>query len=214
MKATRVWVILGVVGLLAAPAAAATVMDSAPWSFPLSPGSQLVNVSQFNPALGTLNSVTVQLDAAIGANVTGENDSAIPGNVTLNLSGNASATAPNAFVIVLLNAAAGPVGLAATDAVPGSGPDYHDFGVVGQNGSNSNLASPMAPYIGVGTVGVTVNASGGFSLSGVSDSSLQISGFAANGLVKVIYDYTPVPEPTALMLLGIGGLALLRRRTA
>jgi hypothetical protein len=63
-----------------------------------------------------------------------------------------------------------------------------------------------------------VTGNGGFAVSGVSDSTIQVSSFAANGLVTVTYEYAAVPEPSSVVLsvFGAFGLALAgwrRRRT-
>jgi hypothetical protein len=203
--------------ILAAIAIPATSMSAATytppaanWSFALSPGSTTASLPQFNPALGTLTSVEISIDALIQASITGENDSATAGNMTANLSGNATAAGPSGLsATAAINASSGPVSLAATDGTSGSGPDFHDFGAVSGSDSDTDLiSSSLSPYIGAGSVSYNINGSGGFSLSGVSNSTLTIDDFGANGTIEVTYTYTPVPEPASLAMMA-SGVAML-----
>lgn len=90
--------------------------------------------------------------------------------------------------------------------------------MVGGSGSDSDserATTGLAPCIGLGTFDVTISSvvetflstTGGFGpidpIPGVTD-----------GTVTVIYEYTPVPEPSTalLVVLGLAGLAASRRR--
>lgn len=203
-------------------ASAASVSYNAPFGFPLSPGNQVVNLPQWDPALfpgQVLVSVQLQLDATIGANVTAENDSAIAGNMGVNLTGLAQATSGALSTTAAILQNAGPVPVAATDGVPGSGPDFNDFGLISGNDSDSDtIVAGLGAFIGNGNIAANVTGNGGFAVSGVSDSTIQVSSFAANGLVTVTYEFEVVPEPSSVALgaLGACGLALVgwrRRRT-
>ncbi|QQE12988.1 PEP-CTERM sorting domain-containing protein [Planctomycetota bacterium] len=200
-------------GLTAATASAALIDDSAPFAFPLSPATQTVALDQFDPALGTLISVTIEIEGEVTADITAENDSVLdaPG-YQISLTANFEAVAPGTSAVVALNDAWAQA-LVATDGVPGSGADFHDFGTLSDDNSNSNsIVSGLAPYIGTGTIDVDVNGSAGFSFSGTTDSSLDISNLAGEGEVTVIYNYIPIPEPASMALLGLGGVAILARR--
>lgn len=207
--------------VLAAPALsmAASVSYNAPFSFPLSPGSQTVSLPQFDTAGGTkvLTSISIDLDALIQAAVTAENDSAIAGNMGVDLTGLVKATVPSTSLTAGILQSAGPVPVAATDGTPDSGPDYYNFGTVtGSDSSNTVLFGGFAPYVGTGTWNATINGNGGFSVNGVTSSTIKISNFGASGEVSVTYNYNLVPEPSTLGLLslGVAGLAMAcaRRR--
>jgi hypothetical protein len=183
------------------------------YSFPLSPGNQILNLPQWDPASfpgQTLISVELYIDSLVQADVTGENDSAIGGNMSANLVGIVSASglglSPSASII----AASGPFAVAPTDGNPGSGPDFINFGTV--SGSDTDTDGPifagLGPFIGAGTFAVTVSGNGGFSLSGVSDSTLEVSNFGTSGEVIVTYNYVPEPGSIVLASLGAVGLAL------
>jgi hypothetical protein len=203
-------------GLILAPMASALqVSDTQPFNVAVPTSNQLVPVAQFDDMGGTrvLNSISLEINSTIGANTTGENDSLSGGSITMNLSGNATADLYTLNTATIVNASAGPVAVSATDGVSGSGPDFYNFGNVSGNDTDSDtILSGFGSFIGLGTIDVSVDANGGFNISGVSNSTLQVSNFNASGTVKVIYDYTQVPEPTALSLLSLGGLGLLRRR--
>ena len=177
------------------------------WSFPLSPGGETLQFPQFDTVGGTLVlvSVSLELNANAGADITATNDSTIEGNVGVVLSGNVAATSNGLSAIALLNKGAGPVLIqpAAT----------HDFGNLSDSGSDSdNITSGLAPFIGAGTVDVDVAGNGGFAFTGDVDVSLGISNFAADGDATIIYEYYEIPEPMTMGLLGLGTLALMVRR--
>lgn len=185
------------------------------FGFPLSPGSQQLVFNQFddNGGLHVLKNVTLIVEATIGANVTAENDSPIDAPLFgVNINGSVTASFGGLFAIVLLNDTQfAPVG--PSDGVPGSGPDFHDFGFLSDSGDDTKRANAnFAAFIGNGTINADVNGGGGFSVTGSTDSTLVITDFAASGLVTIIYTYNVIPAPGAMALLAAAGLVGVRRR--
>jgi len=198
--------------------AALTISFPAPYSFSLSPGSQTVNLSQFNDLGGTLTltKVTLELNGVIQADVEAENDSLIAGSMGVNLVGVLDGIV-NDGTTDLLHASAGvsgshgPVSVTASTAPVKGGSDYHNFGTLSDSGSDSDvLTSGLAYFIGAGTIPVDVSGNGGFSVSGVTDSTNWVSNFGASGTAKITYEYTP--EPATMALFGLGALGLVARR--
>jgi len=195
-----------VLAFVASTAQAATISDSGNFSFPLSPNSTTVTLDLFNPALGTLTAVELAINGTVQANVTAENDSAIAGNMSVNLVGILSASAPGLSAAANITQGAGPVFVDATDGNTGSGPDFNNFGLVSGTDSDDDLTLSVASFIGPGTFNAGVNGNGGFAVSGVTDSTLQVSAFEGFGTVTVTYTYNPVPEPSTMVL---GAMALI-----
>jgi hypothetical protein len=207
--------------LFSSSAHAVPVQYSTSFGFSLSPGNQVVSLPQWDPSLypgQTLVSVDLKLTANIVASVAAENDSAIGGNLGVNLTGVVGATAPSFSINAIVMTSAGPVAVTASDGVPGSGTDFIDFGALGASDTDSStIFAGLGSYIGNGTFNTSINGSGGFSVSGVSDSTIQVSDFTSYGSVVVTYEMVPVPEPASVVLgsLGACGLALFawRRRS-
>jgi len=208
---------VAVLVLLSATGSAATsgvISETHGFEFPLSPNSLSLAFSQFDDHDGMciLHRVTLDLVATESARVTGENDSSISGNVTVNLSGFVTGTGAGLSTTCLMSSSAGPVFLAESDGVFGSGPDYHDFGTISDSNSDSDsLASGLEAFIGSELIYIDIFGTGGFVLSGVTDSTLTVSDFRAFGYATITYEYECIPEPAALFLLGAGAMGLIVR---
>lgn len=210
---------LAVVGLTTVSAQAAlTVMDTDTFDFPLSPGATTVELNQFddNGGLHELCKVTIEITGTISADVTAENNSQIPGDMGVNLTGFVNIIGHGLDATANIFLVTPTVAVTATDngGIPnGMGTDFNDFGTVSDTDSDDDmLTTGLAAFVGGGTLLFDVAGSGGFSITGVTDSTQDVSNFGASGTAKVTYEYKIVPEPASMALLGLGGLAVLRRR--
>jgi len=217
---------LALVCLLAGSAKAATVsyfFNYLPEGIPQV--SHLVGtLPLFNPALGTLTQVDLDLTSNTSAGtIDWENLAGVPSDITLGIG--ASVTVQGQFGGLAATAVPMQIGNGAVTAYDGvtdfSGTS--SFSVAGGSGTDSGsgllTGGAVAPYVGVGlfnvdglsSVSTLVSTTGGF---GPTQFTLGVT----DGLVTVTYTYTPVPEPGTLALLGLGLASLLafrlRKRSA
>jgi hypothetical protein len=71
----------------------------------------------------------------------------------------------------------------------------------------------MGYFKGTGTTVLDLFTTSGFLMQltgGTSYDSSQATSATATGIVT--YDFTPIPEPSSALFLGLGGLALVWRR--
>jgi len=169
------------------------------------PFTYTFSVNQFNPSEGTLNSVAI----TIGSNIVAEVD-------VFNSSPTGSPepfTNATASVPVTLS---GPAGLnvltnATTPPISGTAlPGPNSFS--GQTTTvtvSTTLTSGFSDYVGTGTIsnGFTFGAgSGTFSGSG---TNVDFGGSAsADATITIVYNFSAlaVPEPSSIVLLGMGGV--------
>lgn len=172
-----------------------------------------------NGGLFVLKAITLEFDAEITANVTAENNNqqAAP-EFGVQLTGfvNVDVPAPAPGLLsgtALLDAQATSGGVAGTDGVPGSGPDFHNFGTIadGSNASDTLFAN-FGAFVGNGTVDAEVFGQGGFTVTGASSAQIQVSNFGVSGTVTITYHYNIIPAPGAAAAFGLFGLGATRRR--
>jgi hypothetical protein len=169
---------------------------------------------QFDTSLGTLTGVTLHITDAEQAQVTVENGSPDSASVTINLTGLVEAKDNVSFDSTAnLSQSWGPYSLAANEGpiIPtynGSGPDFQNLGTITSSATETVTSFDLSLYQGAGTVPIAVSGSGGWSAQGTTAYSLIINEFAGEGNVYATYTYTPVPEPSSALFLGLGGLAL------
>lgn len=185
---------------------------------------QVLSLTQFDPTLGTLNSVSVTLDGTVLGNASGESRDAASATVTLNLSAEitASTAALDSLAVVLPVASESFAATAFDGSIDFGGTSGVSLtGLTATESAFSMLTgTDMAEFIGAGTVDILIGASGIAYGSGAGN---LITEFAteAGANVTVVYDYdpsvtppAPVPLPAGLPLLalGMGALAIARRR--
>jgi hypothetical protein len=145
-------------------------------------------VSQFNPAVGTLQSVSISNAGSITSDVKAENTStSSPSTITATIGGDLLLTGPGGLTInTSLQQYAGTFNATTFDGtLDFAGTSGKDFGSQTASGTQSlSLSgSAMAPFLGTGTVQMTENAtatstaSGGGNLliSATSDAAAQIT---------------------------------------
>lgn len=210
----------------AATAQGAIITDSATFG-PQAPGtpSFTVALDKFNPALGTLLSVTLVLDLrTAGSTFTFDNETAAPGPVTLTFAVGASATSGGPAVLSLntqvLKTGTGSV--LGDDLGDGSGdftgPD--SFSISGAGTAQSFTTQSAAAFLSQYTAAVpgetflvTVSNFNSTSTSAVFGPTSVVGGTFA-GAVTVGYNYllAAVPEAATAFWGGLVGLFALTRR--
>ncbi len=164
-----------------------------------------------------LAAVTLSLDAALSAAATAENLSANPNTLTLQLlGGHVLASAPGGLAAdAVFSFAPVAAAVAAADGTADSGPDYHDFGTVSATAPTitATLTSNLDGFMGPDSAPVVLDAGGVFFVSGTADhtytTDVTATGSAA---LRYTYDLVPTPEPTGVLLLGLGALLVLWHR--
>jgi hypothetical protein len=84
----------------------------------------------------------------------------------------------------------------------------------GATASQFDLINDTSPFVGTGTVGVTLSATTLRTGLFGENYLVEIDSTRANALGVLTYDYSPIPEPStwALMIAGLAGLGFVARR--
>jgi hypothetical protein len=185
--------------------------DPYPNSFPPLSYNGSIALTQFDPTLGTLNSITIDLSSVFNYGTQFENKSTSRGStVTKNLTQQLTIGSLLDTGLVAYNKSwtvgtyDGTIDYAGTSG----------FTVAESKGA-TNVSSTltgvnMTPYIGTGSMLFDVYSNASFSggFTGGNGSFINSQNFATTA--KVTYDYTPavVPEPVSSALFIVGGILL------
>ena len=181
--------------------------DSSTGTLPQTPGTaDTMQIDQFDLAIGTLNSVTVNLSDYFTWSFLGENTDG-PNTISHNLSMD---LAINSYQSGLLK---DTLTRHEDNPLPTSDGTVDFGGTSGYTHNNSSfppgLANTyiltgvdMAPFLGIGQVDFSLFGSSQSSSSDTTGNAAYgvLSNYAAN--VDVVYDYTPIPIPGAAWLFG------------
>jgi hypothetical protein len=198
--------------MASSPAGATTITYSDAISMSSTNWSTSTSVPQFDPALGTLNSITFTLDGSVLGTGKFESLDASPSQVTMDLQATLKLKRPSGTVIVqtipvfeTIDNVTAFDGL--QDYAGTSGKTYTDVGASSSDSVTTSTAADKALFTGTGNIVLPVTATGSSFASGPGNIVTEFHTSASTG-ITVVYDYTVVPEPSTLALLFAGALGL------
>jgi len=190
--------------------------------------SQALTFNQFNSALGTLTSVTITFTTSYGATatITAVNGDSANGVIDFFADATVGHSLTGAPIVTQSSPQAFSADCQTNSTTNGGACSSSQPSTSNFNGT-AGLASPLSSFQGAGTFDLTATLTSALAPrvtpdngTGFADNSTLDGTLNANwsGNVSLVYTYdapaTVVPEPLSLCLLvaGLGGIALSRRR--
>ena len=179
------------------------------------PFTTITNLSAFDPALGTLTSITFSISGQSSGTIAVTNNSSASSNYDVTINANLRFQDPSNNILVSVL----PFFEDPSFAV-GAGATRSDSGTSGSSTNAATIFSGFTPYVGTahspGTLAFSVRGSGSFGADGATPVSVTAT-TAGVGTDSVTYNFTApssTPEPATITLFGsaLVGLGFLARK--
>lgn len=152
------------------------------------------SVRQFDPSLGQLTAVEIQIAGQITTDIKVENRNLTPATVQAVVSGTLGLSAPNLSAVVTTSSDTQTLQASAFDGNldfgGSSGAGFAPRTVSGTHAVALTSNGELAPYLGTGSIPVTMQADGAASVTGASNLAALTSSISS-AQVAVIYHYIP-----------------------
>lgn len=156
--------------------------------------SQMLNIAQFDPNLGTLTSIDIINAGTFTSQIRVESLDAAASTITATDAGTLTLSGPALSALLTNSSANRTFGAGAFDGtIDFAGASGHDFGAQTAPGTNSTTltaANDLALFTGTGTVSFHESAHASSSASGAGNLITQIS-TTASAQLSVVYHYIP-----------------------
>jgi len=163
----------------------------------------------YDPSLGSLQSVYIAASESVNINGTVENTSTGPQSFTFRAGSLLTVTLPGTLGFLQPS----PLALAQAYNLPAGG--TAPYGPVNASDSvNYTYTAPvdMAWFIGTGTFTLPGFTQTQELIAGGGGNIIAVLSTTAGASVQVQYNFIPVPEPSSLVLLALGGSVMLLRK--
>lgn len=222
MKKVLLFIAMLLLVLGASMAVFAASVSYGPYSVPLTNTDWTTSIllQQFDPSLGTLNSISFTLDGHAEGTAKFESEDLSPTTVTMDLSAILELQRPDLTnLVVTIPVVSTSDDVTAYDNVfdygGTSGRTYTNLSANKSESATTSSASDKTLFTGTGFITLPVVGNGASTGSGGGNLTTQFT-TQASASASVTYDYTAVPEPGSLLALASGllplGLLIRRKR--